>query len=67
MYTLTTYVCRYTMLAVFPILYVGYKVVRKTKIHEPKDVDLYTDLDVIEEYERNYVPQPARYAPCTTT
>ncbi|KAG5998988.1 hypothetical protein E4U54_002094, partial [Claviceps lovelessii] len=58
-WSVSDFLFSYTMLAVFPILYVGYKVVRKTKIHEPKDVDLYTDLDVIEEYERNYVPQPA--------
>lgn len=46
------------MLAVFPILYFGYKFIRGTKIIRPEDVDLLKDLDVIEEYERNYIPQP---------
>lgn len=49
------------MLAVFPILYVGYKVIRKTKILKPHEVDLVKDLDTIEEYERNYIPQPPAY------
>jgi amino acid permease len=49
------------MLAVFPILYVGYKVVRKTRILRPEEVDLAKDLDIIEEYERNYIPKPPAY------
>ncbi|KAF7553813.1 hypothetical protein G7046_g6992 [Stylonectria norvegica] len=49
----------YTMVAVFPILYVGWKLIHKTKIHKPEEVDLLKDLDVIAEYEANYVPQPA--------
>ncbi|GAB0135522.1 hypothetical protein EsDP_00003857 [Epichloe bromicola] len=49
----------YTMIVMFPVLYVGYKVVHKTKMHEPDEVDLQKDLDVIEEYERNYTPRPA--------
>lgn len=50
----------YTMIAVFPALYFGYKFVRKTKIHKPEEVDLHKDLDVIAEYERNYVPIPPK-------
>lgn len=50
------------MIVVFPVLYVGYKVVHKTKMHEPDEVDLQKDLDVIEEYERNYTPRPVTYA-----
>ncbi|KZZ91720.1 Amino acid/polyamine transporter I [Moelleriella libera RCEF 2490] len=47
----------YTMVAVFPVLYVGYKIIRKTRIYKPEEVDLQKDQDVLEEYERNYVPQ----------
>ncbi|KAH0596041.1 hypothetical protein MHUMG1_05900 [Metarhizium humberi] len=48
----------YTMLAVFPALYIGYKVIHKTKILKPEEIDLAKDLDTIEDYERNYIPQP---------
>ncbi|KAG5917570.1 hypothetical protein E4U53_004188, partial [Claviceps sorghi] len=54
---------RYTMIGVFPVLYFGYKVVRKTKIYKPEEVDLFKDLHAIAEYERDYVPQPAKYDP----
>jgi len=48
----------YTMIGVFPILFVGYKLIMKTKFKKPEEVDLYQDLDEIEEYTRNFVPQP---------
>ena len=50
---------RYTMVGVCPILYVGWKLIHKTKIKKPSEVDLRQGLDEIEEYERNYVPQLA--------
>lgn len=46
------------MVGVFPVLYVGWKLIHKTKIHKPEDVDLRKDLDTVAEYEQNYVPQP---------
>ncbi|KAI5465401.1 amino acid transporter [Mariannaea sp. PMI_226] len=49
----------YTMIGVCPVLYIGYKLIYKTKILKPEEVDLFQDLDEIEEYERNYVPQKA--------
>lgn len=49
------------MIAVCPILYVGYKIVKKTKILHPKEVDLRKNMDEIDEYERSYGPQPAKY------
>ena len=47
------------MIGVAPVLYFGYKFVRKTKVWKPEEVDLYTNLDEIEEHEQNYVAQPA--------
>jgi amino acid transporter len=47
------------MIAVFPLLYVGYKFTRKTKIWKPEEVDLVKDKAEIDEYERNYIPQKA--------
>ncbi|KAH7162200.1 amino acid permease/ SLC12A domain-containing protein [Dactylonectria estremocensis] len=49
----------YTMVGVFPVLYVGWKLIHKTKILKPEEVDLQKDLDIIANYEANYVPQPA--------
>lgn len=51
------------MIGVFPVLYVGWKLIHKTKIYKPIEVDLIKDLDTIEEYERSYVPEPAKYVP----
>ncbi|KAF5020964.1 hypothetical protein F66182_7010 [Fusarium sp. NRRL 66182] len=51
----------YTSVALFPTLYVGWKLVHKTKIHKPQEVDLCKNLDEIEEYEQNYIPQPPKY------
>ncbi|KAJ2965910.1 hypothetical protein NUW58_g10795 [Xylaria curta] len=50
----------YTSVAAFPILYLGWKVLHKTKIYPPNKVDLKQDLEEVEEYTRNYIPQPPR-------
>ena len=47
------------MVFLFPVLYVGWKLLHKTKIQKASEIDLRKDLDIIEEYERNYVPTPA--------
>lgn len=48
----------YTSVALFPIMYVVWKLIHKTKIHKPEEVDLRRDVDVIEEYQREYVFVP---------
>jgi yeast amino acid transporter len=48
------------MIGVFPILFVGWKVIKKTKWLKPEEVDLTKDMDELAEYERNYVPKPPR-------
>ncbi|KAH8168167.1 hypothetical protein CIB48_g53 [Xylaria polymorpha] len=50
----------YASVAAFPILYFGWKVLHKTIIYPADKVDLQQDLDVVEEYTRNYIPQPPR-------
>ncbi|KAF2970775.1 hypothetical protein GQX73_g2761 [Xylaria multiplex] len=50
----------YTSVVAFPILYVGWKVIHKTKIYPSAEVDLQQDLYGVEEYTRNYVPRPPR-------
>lgn len=48
------------MIPVFPVLYVGWKLVHKTRIHRPHEVDLLRDKAAIDEYERNFVPEPPK-------
>lgn len=50
------------MVGVCPLLFVGYKVLKRSKFHKPEEVDLLKNLDEIEEYEATYEPQPAKYA-----
>ncbi|CCF39410.1 amino acid permease [Colletotrichum higginsianum] len=48
----------YTMVGIFPVLYFGWKILKRTKIFKPEEVDLYRDKDEIDEYERTFVPTP---------
>jgi amino acid transporter len=51
---------RYTMIAICPLLYIGWKFFKKTKIYRPAEVDLQKNMDDIAEYETNYVPSKPR-------
>ncbi|KZF26415.1 amino acid permease [Xylona heveae TC161] len=55
-----TFFFSYTMIGVFPIIFIFWKIYKKTTWLKPEEVDLFKDLDEIEEYTRNYVPRPAR-------
>ncbi|KAF1816943.1 amino acid transporter [Eremomyces bilateralis CBS 781.70] len=57
-----TFLFSYTMIGVFPVLFIGWKLIKKTKWRKPDEVDLYEDLDEIEEYHRNFVPIPPKNA-----
>ncbi|KAL1604602.1 general amino acid permease agp2 [Nothophoma quercina] len=48
----------YMMVFLFPIIFLGWKFVKKTKTVKAHEADLITDLAEIEEYTRNYVPTP---------
>ncbi|KAF2869802.1 amino acid permease/ SLC12A domain-containing protein [Massariosphaeria phaeospora] len=52
---LPTFLFSYMMIFIFPVLYIGWKLVKKTKMKKAHEVDLYQDLEEIEEYTRNYV------------
>lgn len=56
-----TFLFSYAMIGVFPILFVGWKLVKKTRWLKPEEVDLLRDVPEIEEYTRNYVPRPPRW------
>lgn len=49
------------MVMLFPLLYIGWKLIHRTRIYKAKEVDLHKDLDVVEEYERNFIPVPPKY------
>lgn len=57
---LPTFFFSYTMIGVFPILFVGWKLIKRTKWLRPDEVDLVKDLDEVEDYTRNYVPIPPK-------
>jgi amino acid transporter len=48
------------MIIVFPVIFIFWKFYKKTKWLKPEDVDLYQDLEEIEEYHRNYKEIPPK-------
>ncbi|KAK1915440.1 hypothetical protein P3342_003250 [Pyrenophora teres f. teres] len=48
----------YLMIFIFPMLFVGWKFLKKTKWVPSHEADLVSDLAEIEEYHRNYVEKP---------
>lgn len=52
------------MIGLFPVLYVGWKLIKKTKIMKPHEVDLKGEVEEIDEYTRNFVPKPYRCVDC---
>lgn len=55
MWDVPNFLFSYLMVFLFPVLFVGWKVLKKTKFHKSHEVDLVTDLAEIEEYHRNFV------------
>lgn len=49
------------MIGICPILFVGWKLLKRTRFHRSDEIDLFKNLDEIEEYERSYVKSPPRY------
>lgn len=50
------------MIFVFPLLYFGWKFLKRTKSIKAEDADLYQDVEEIEEYHSNYVPSKPKNA-----
>jgi amino acid transporter len=44
------------MVFLFPVIFLGWKFIKKTKRVSAHEADLVTDLAEIEEYHRNFVP-----------
>ena len=55
-----SFVFSYFSVALFPALYFGWKIIWKTKIKKPTEVDLKGEVEEIEEYTRNFVPRPSK-------
>lgn len=55
-----TFFFSYTMIGVFPVLYIGWKLIRRTEFRKPEKVDLKTGVAEIDEYTQNYIPTPPR-------
>ncbi|KAK7054938.1 amino acid transporter [Paramarasmius palmivorus] len=52
-----TFVTSYIAIPTFVVMYIGYKVFRKTTVHPISEVDLVTGLKEIDEEERRYLAQ----------
>ncbi|PGH02133.1 hypothetical protein GX51_04837 [Blastomyces parvus] len=59
-WNIPTFLFSYTMIALCPVLFFGWKLFKKTKWLKPHEVDLFKDVAEIDEYTRNFVPSPPR-------
>ncbi|OTB18668.1 hypothetical protein K445DRAFT_314537 [Daldinia sp. EC12] len=50
----------YIMVAVFPVLFIGWKLVHKTRHRRPYEVDLLRDVAAVEDYTNKFIPSPPR-------
>ncbi|KAI6897417.1 amino acid permease [Hortaea werneckii] len=55
-----SFIFSYFMITLCPILFVGWKVIKRTRLRKPHEVDLEGEIEEIDEYTRNFVPQPYR-------
>lgn len=57
-WSVTGFFQNYTMQIVAPILYFGWKLVKRTKVVKPKDLDLVWERPVIDAYEASFISPP---------
>ncbi|GLA10631.1 amino acid permease/ SLC12A domain-containing protein [Aspergillus welwitschiae] len=57
-----TFFFSYTMIGVFPVIYVGWKLWHRTKFLSPKEIDIVTGVEEVDVYTRNYVEEPSSNA-----
>ena len=55
-----TFLFSYFMIGLFPILFVAWKLIKKTKWKKAHEVDLRGEVEEIEEYSRNFVTIPPK-------
>ncbi|KAI2603615.1 amino acid permease/ SLC12A domain-containing protein [Hypoxylon sp. NC1633] len=57
-----TFLFSYLMIAICPFLFVGWKLIHKTRFHRAHERDLNRDVAMIEDYTAKFVPTPPRNA-----
>ncbi|THW84157.1 amino acid permease [Aureobasidium pullulans] len=55
-----TFIFSYFMIGLFPVLFVGWKLIKKTKWTPAMQVDLRGEVEEIEEYQASFVPSTAQ-------
>ncbi|KAF8420435.1 general amino acid permease AGP2 [Tirmania nivea] len=50
-----TFLFSYMIICVFPVLFVGWKVLKRSNLRRPEEVDLLTNKAEVDAYEREYV------------
>ncbi|KAK6005372.1 hypothetical protein QM012_008151 [Aureobasidium pullulans] len=55
-WSVPTFIFSYFMIGLFPILFIGWKLIKKTKWTPAVDVDLRGEVEEIEEYQATFVP-----------
>lgn len=60
-WSVPTFLFSYTMIGVFPVLFVSWKLLKRTKFLKLEEVDLRGGVEEIEEYSRDYIPVPPKY------
>ncbi|KAK8153196.1 amino acid permease/ SLC12A domain-containing protein [Phyllosticta citrichinensis] len=61
-FTVPDFLFQYMMVGVFPVVFVLWKVIKKTKWLRPAEVDLTTGVWEIDVYTENFVPTPSKTA-----
>ncbi|KAK3686502.1 general amino acid permease agp2 [Vermiconidia calcicola] len=57
-----TFIFSYFTVALFPVMFFGWKLLKKTHWKKLHEIDLKGEVEEIEEYTRNFVPQPSKNA-----
>lgn len=52
-----TFLFSYMMVGVFPVLFVGWKVLKKSQWRRPEEVDLLTNKAEVDAYELDPIPK----------
>ena len=59
-WSIPTFLFSYTMIGVFPVIFLVWKLLKRTRFLHPLQVDLVKDVAEIDDYTRNYVAKPPR-------
>ncbi|ANB12115.1 Agp2p [Sugiyamaella lignohabitans] len=59
-WSLSTFICSYIMIAVDLVIYVSWKLVKRTKIRSATEIDLLSDVKEIEDYTSSFVDEPPK-------